>query len=274
MIRTLSLVLDEKGEKSLSLMEGEARDIDEFTLKFHDSEEIRSKFQKQIDVYLEQNKKYLESFKRNSRGRIVILELHNINNEPVYVPKRVLYKKYLVALDTMIKDEDTMKRFLKLEGRYVNEKKIASNITKFIKYKIEKGTNFRVRSQVDYLKREIKRIKDSFYDNLRSIAKAYEEECKTRKNLKTIDQIFKEYLEEQKLKKEAKEQTDLSKKTLANESYNKVTNKPNNQDDNDFDTIRVGDTFYNPEHLDLDDLVKIDTDEIIGNLPDGLGPKK
>lgn len=265
MIRTLSLVLDEKGEKSLTLMEDEAKNIDEFTSKFNDSEEIRAKFQKQIDKYLDENKNYLATFKRNSRGRIVILELHNINNEPVYVPKRVLYKKYLVALDTMIKDEDTMKRFLTLEGRYVNEKKISSNITKFIKYKIEKGTNFRVRSQVDFLKREIKRIKSSFYDNLRSISKAYEEECKIRKNLKTIDQMFKEYLEEQKLKKEAKENAKIDVSEI---------NKLNIQNDDDFGTIRVGDTFYNPEHIDLDTLDKMDPDEITGHRPDGLGPKK
>lgn len=266
MIRTLSLVLDENGYESLTLMEGEAIDIDAFTSKFHDSEEIRNKFQKQIDAYLESKKNYIASFKRNTRGRIVILELHNIDNNVVYVPKRVIYKKYLVAFDTMLKDEATMKRFLTLEGRFVNEKKIASNITGFVKYKINYGTNFKVRSQVDFLKREIKRLKPQFYDNLRSIAKAYEEECKTRKNLKTIDQIFKEYKEEQKLKKELKEKQKEVKKEQPQKSPT-LTHEESEQ-------IKIGDNNYNPEELDLDTLSLYDDEDIIGLRPDGLGPKR
>ena len=266
MIRTLSLVLDEKGYESLTLMQGEAIDIDAFTSKFHDSEQIRNKFQKEIDAYLESKKNYIASFKRNTRGRIVILECHNIANQAVYVPKRVIYKKYLVAFDTMLKDEATMKRFLTLEGKFINEKKIASNITGFIKYKISRGTNFKVRSQVDFLRSEIKKLKPYFYDNLRSIAKAYEEECKVRKNLKTIDEMFKDYLEEQRLKKEEKEKQKEVKQEQS-QTRPTLTHEENEQ-------IKIGDNSYNSEELDLDKLSLYDDEDIIGMRPDGLGPKR
>ena len=81
MERTLSLVLDEEGFVSLTLMQDDAIKIDEFTTKkFEDSEQIREHFKSQIDNYLEENKRYVEAISKgrgkNFRGRIVILEPH------------------------------------------------------------------------------------------------------------------------------------------------------------------------------------------------------
>ena len=46
MERTLSLVLDKFGHKSITLMKGDNDTIDAFTTKFENSEEIREKFGK------------------------------------------------------------------------------------------------------------------------------------------------------------------------------------------------------------------------------------
>lgn len=196
MERTLSLVLDEEGFVSLTLMQDEAVKIDEFTTKkFEDSEQIREHFKNQIDNYLEENKRYVEAISKgrgkNFRGRIVILEPHEHDGSLYFIEKRVLYKKNLVAFKEMIKDKPTMQRFLQLErigfNQYGFRKLISPFLTREIKY-----TNYQVKSRVDFLRREIKRNKNNFYDILRIISKAYETERRNRPYLKTIEAIYKE----------------------------------------------------------------------------------
>ena len=152
MERTLSLVLDEEGFESLTLMQDEAVKIDEFTTKkFEDSEQIREYFKPQIEAYLKENKNYIAKISQERgklfRGRIVILELHERDNSLYFVEKRVLYKKNLVAFKEMVKDKLTMHRFLQLErigfNQYGFRKLISPFLTREIKY-----TNYQVKSRV------------------------------------------------------------------------------------------------------------------------------
>lgn len=247
MERTLSLVLDEEGFVSLTLMQDDAIKIDEFTTKkFEDSEQIREHFKSQIDNYLEENKRYVEAISKgrgkNFRGRIVILEPHEHDGSLYFIEKRVLYKKNLVAFKEMIKDKPTMQRFLQLErigfNQYGFRKLISPFLTREIKY-----TNYQVKSRVDFLRREIKRNKNNFYDILRIISKAYEIERKNRPNLKTIEAIYKE-----------------SKKTLI---------EPIKKDIEEKEYCVIDGVSYPIDEIpfDLDELRYMDTDF----LPDGLG---
>ena len=247
MERTLSLVLDEEGFESLTLMQDEAVKIDEFTTKkFEDSEQIREYFKPQIEAYLKENKNYIAKISQERgklfRGRIVILELHERDNSLYFVEKRVLYKKNLVAFKEMVKDKLTMHRFLQLErigfNQYGFRKLISPFLTREIKY-----TNYQVKSRVDFIRREIKRDKKDFYDILRIISKAYEMERKNRPNLKTIEAIYKE-----------------SKKTLI---------EPIKKDIEEKEYCVIGGVSYPIDEIpfDLDELRYMDTDF----LPDGLG---
>ena len=247
MERTLSLVLDEEGFESLTLMQDEAVKIDEFTTKkFEDSEQIREYFKPQIEAYLKENKNYIAKISQERgklfRGRIVILELHERDNSLYFVEKRVLYKKNLVAFKEMVKDKLTMHRFLQLErigfNQYGFRKLISPFLTREIKY-----TNYQVKSRVEFIRREIKRDKKDFYDILRIISKAYEMERKNRPNLKTIEAIYKE-----------------SKKTLI---------EPIKKDIEEKEYCVIGGVSYPIDEIpfDLDELRYMDTDF----LPDGLG---
>ena len=195
MERTFSLVLDDECKISLTLMQDDAVKIDEFTSKkFENSEQIRDYFKKQIADFLEKNKNYIDTVSKNSgrkfRGRIVVLEARENNNSIEYIEKRVLYKKHLVAFKELVKDENTMRRFLQLEGLGYNVHGFRKLISPFLSREI-KYTNYRVVSQTDFLRRELKKDKNNFYDILRIIIKAYEIERKQR-SLKTIDAIYKQ----------------------------------------------------------------------------------
>ena len=248
MERTLSLVLDEEGFKSLTLKKDEAVKIDEFTTKkFEDSEQIREYFKKQIDKYFEENKSYIEAISKRKgkpfRGRIVILEPQERDGSLYFVEKRVLYKKNIIAFKEMIKDKSTMQRFLQLErigfNQYGFRKLISPFLTREIKY-----TDYKIKSRVDLIRREIKRNKNNFYDILRIISKAYEMERKNRPYLKTIEAIYKE-----SKPKFDEDIVDNSRGDLK-EFYNiDGVSYPVDQIPFDLDELRYMDTDYLPDGL-------------------------
>ena len=197
MVRTLSLVLDDEGKKSLTLFTDEAAKIDKFTTKnFENSDQIREYYKEQIDRFLSDNNNYLEAIKKrtdkNFKGRIVILEMYDDDMTYHYRDRAVLYKKHIVAFKEMIKDRKTMLRFLefsKLNFNYLGFKRL---ISPFLSREI-KITDYSKKSRVELIGRELhKQI--SYYEILRLITKAYLEERKERPNLKTIEAIYNDYL--------------------------------------------------------------------------------
>ena len=272
MERTLSLVLDDEGKLSLTLMHDDAVKIDEFTSKkFQNSDQIRDYFRKQIDEFLEKNKNYIDIVSKNTgkkfRGRIVVLEARENNNSIEYIEKRVLYKKHLVAFKELVKDKNTMKRFLQLERIGYNERGFRKLISQHLCHEI-KYTNYRVVSQTDFLKKELKKDKNNFYDILRIIIKAYEIERKYRK-LKTIDALYKDYQNKKKSSQVEQRKTIIDDEmTFQKES---LSAKTGIIEDNDKLYIII-DGQYIPieEAPDIDELNKYDTDF----RPDGLGPNE
>lgn len=260
MERTLSLVLDDECKISLTLMKDDAVKIDEFTSKkFEDSDQIRERFKKQIDAFLEQNKNYIDGITKKSgkkfRGRIVILEARKNNNSIEYIEKRVLYKKHLVAFKEIIKDRDTMLKFLQLEKIGYSERGFRKLISPFLCREI-KYANYKVVSQIDFLRRELKKDKNNFYDILRIIVKAYDIERKKR-NLKTIDAIYKQ----------SKTKVEHKKSTIPS-----ATSSFENNNESNFYYID-GISYHEDEiPFDLDELSKMEADGIIiDRKPDGLG---
>ena len=250
MERTLSLVLDDRGYRSLTLMKDEGYEIDKFTAhNFEDHEQIRNYFKNEIKKYLKENAKYVDlvraSTGREFRGRIVILEAHEYQGRLEFDDKRVLYKKHLVAFNEMVKDKNTMKKFLQLERIGVNQYGLRGLVSPFLVREI-RFADFKVVSQVNLIKKELKRNKRDFFDILRMMTKAYESERKNRP-LPTIDAIYKE-----SKKKDMEELIEVTKKE-PKEFYN--------IDGVDY---RIDDIPF-----DLDDLRRMDTEY----RPDGLGYK-
>lgn len=260
MERTLSLVLDDEGKISLTLMKDEADKIDSFTTKkFENSDQIREFYQKQITEFLEKNRNYIEAVSNRSgkrfNGRIVILEARDNNNSLRFVEKRVLYKKHLVAFKEMVKDKPTMEEFVKLERIGYNQYGFRKLVSPFVCREIKYG-NFNVKSQVDLIRKEIKNSKTTFYDALRIITKAYGIERKRRPYLKTIDAIYKKYLEEKE-----------NKKRIDHEIVEEIVEDDKPSQNKDYFVID-GLTYHIEDiPFDLDDLVKMETEY----RPDGLG---
>ena len=247
MERTLSLVLDEEDKISLTLMKKEANDIDDFTTKnFENSEQIRKYFEGKIEKFLEQNKNYIETISKKTgrkfRGRIVILEARELDSSIYFIEKRVLYKKHLVAFNEMIKDRATMLKFLQLEKIGFNQYGFRRLISGFL-YREISYADYKVKSRVNLIKKEIKKNKANFYDILRIMTKAYEIERKKR-NLPTIDAIY-----------------NFSKKTIKEE--NTSTKAPQ-------DFYLIDGVFYPIDDIpfDLYELRHLDSEF----KPDGLGP--
>ena len=259
MERTLSLVLDEEDKISLTLMQDDAVKIDEFTTKkFETSEQIREYFKKQIAAFLEENKNYIDSVSKSTgkkfRGRIVILEAKENNNSIEFIEKRVLYKKHLIAFKELVKDENTMRRFLQLERIGYNVHGFRKLISPFLCREI-KYTNYRVVSQTDFLRRELKKDKNNFYDILRIVIKAYEIERKQR-NLKTIDAIYRQ----SKIQRNEKKREEQSKIEI---------------DESEFYLIDGISYHENEIPFALEELSKLEADGItFDKRPDGLGPNE
>jgi len=255
MQRTLSLVLNEDCTKNLTLMIGDSKEIDNFTKNFEDSEQIREHFKEQIDEYLKQNENYLNNQTRLNRGRIVVLEAHKVDDHLEYVQKKVLYKKHFVAFDEIIKDKSTMQRFVCIQRQYVNETAVQRTlVSQFVIDRI-KCSNFNVPSQVNLIKRELKKDRN-YNDILRAMVKAYELEREHRELLPTIDCIYA-------VKKNSKKQ---------NKKENVESLMSVQAEENDLQQL----TFINGEPHDIQDieLDKINpSDDLSGLIPDGLGPR-
>jgi len=261
MKRTLSLVLDDKGYRSLVLMDAESNLIDKFTSSnFESHEDIRTYFKDEIEKYLNDNQKYLDlirsSSTRDFRGRIVILEEHEYHGRVEYVAKRVLYKKHLVAFDKLVKDKATMQRFLRLEKHGVNSLGLRNLISPFLAKEIN-TCNFKVVSRVNLIQREIKNSKSNFYDILRLMCKAYEYERKYRIDLPTIESIYKD--------------SQITEKEMKAATTERIS--VNNQEENFFyiDGVRYSDEL--PPDIDRYIELLNEGSEITGYRPDGLGPR-
>ena len=248
----MSLVLDSEGYKCLTLMKADSNEIDDFTTKkFENSEQIREYYKDKIDTFLEQNKPYISEITKQTgkkfRGRIVILEAKEQNSSLYFIEKRVLYKKHLVAFKDMVSDKGTMLKFLQLERIGFNQYGLRRLISPFLSREIT-YTNFKIKSRVDFIRKEIKNNKKNFYDILRIIAKAYEIERKKR-NLPTIDSIYEK------------------SKSMTRNSNCQLTNENIEQEFFYFDGV-----YYPIDDIpfDLEQLSRLETNY----RPDGLGPNE
>lgn len=112
----LSLVLDEFGKVRYDLMKDVSlREIDKYTTTKVDHHEIREDYKEQIASFLESQKEFTSTFKReeNKKGSIVIL-YHDDDPEEFH-KLRVLYRKHAKKLN----EKATMRRivtFLKEEN--------------------------------------------------------------------------------------------------------------------------------------------------------------
>lgn len=259
MERKLSLVLDDRGLVSLTLYRADNVVMDEYTTKnFESSDDIRKKYQKEIDEFLNKNQNYLNAIRNNSKrdfnGRIVLLQV-DPNNITEFVEKKVLYKKHLIAFKQMCKDKGTMQEFSRLEKIGVNAYGLKKLVSPQIHREISYDKTFNIKTRVNYIQRSLKNNKNNFYEILRIMIKAYKNQRAIRKNLPTIDKIYKDYLE--------------SKKVNISENHNiQETCSFSVEDERKY--FGVDGISYLQEEQELFDLDDLKYIEDLDFLPDGL----
>ena len=200
MERTLSLVLDEYCKVSLTLMKDEAENIDEFTTRFENSEELRNNFKDKIESFLHENKIFIDYVKeqtgKNYRGSIVLLQAIQKNETELDVERQlVLYKKHLIVYPFLIK-QDIMKEYLNEDKKRATKLNTPTFTTNYMHYRI-KDHNFDTKKNIDEIKYFIKI--SNFYEKLRLIFKAYEK-IRIYKGYKTVDAIYKNLKDEEQNK--------------------------------------------------------------------------
>lgn len=262
MERILCLVLDEDAKIKLPLFEGTNDEIDKYTTKFDNAENLRAKYKKEIDAFLEKNHAFLDSRdpeKKKYYGRIVVLEDHGSFCEQ----KRVLFKKHLIAFKNFIyKDKATLQEFAHLQKigyQQFNKKRLLSP---YMLNKISYSGTFSCKSRIEELKRDLNKD-DDFYDILRIIIKAYKHQRELRPNLPTIESIYSEYVETKKAQKEAK-------KIEQEELRQAVTVVPKPIVDDDEVIFVINGMRYSADEMHLFDLEDIDI-ETSNLIPDGIG---
>jgi len=274
MERILCLVLDEEAKIKLPLFEGTPDEIDQYTTKFANAEDLRKKYKVQIDNFLEENKEFLESRdpeKKKYNGRIVVLE----NQNGIYEQKRVLFKKHLIAFKNFIyKDRATMQEFVHLQNIGYTQHNKKKLLTSFVINKISYSGNYQYKTKVEEIRRDIN-ASSAFYDIVRIIIKAYKHQRELRPNLPTIEAIYQEYVETKKQQKEerdAKKRADKEKLEELKEALSSHAFKPHVRPNNDDEEIEfvINGIKYNADELHLFDLEDIDV-ETSNIIPDGMG---
>lgn len=207
---SLSLVLDEEGKISLTLFSGSSNEVDDYTIKnFNSSEDIRKKYEKQINEFLLKNDNYIQSVikrtGRQFRGRIVILQAINKNDELSIIQRRVLYKKNLIVAREAIKNKKVMNVVACIDTNgFVNPEmyedlniKIKNGkfqLTPFIKGLI-KQEKYDTQSNLKNVRSWLNNNSSTYYEKIRLLSSGYEHARTLYKSLKTSDALYKEYLE-------------------------------------------------------------------------------
>lgn len=216
---SLSLVLDEEGKISLTLFGGSNSEVDEYTIKnFASSEDVRKKYEKQINEFLLKNNNYVESvIKRTGkqfRGRIVILHTVEKDGQFLLKERRVLYKKNLIVAREAIKSKKVMNVVACIDTNgFVNPKmyedlnikikKGKFQLTPFIKGLIRQE-KYDTKSNLRNVRSWLNSNSKTYYEKLRLLSAGYEYARTLYKFLKTPEALYKEYLDSKVLPKASK----------------------------------------------------------------------
>lgn len=207
MERSLSLVLDEMGEISLTLEKMESKKLDEYISKnFNSSEEIRKKYAAKINPYLEQHKDFITKVETDNNkryaGSIVITELQ----DDLFIKrKKVLYKKDMIIFREITKNK---KFVLALENRdYINYRNALKNDEKYDRiFSDYFGMEIRFRCTSDgkfnrTMGQWRNAIKDlnRYYDLIRTVLKEYKNRYRDL-GLDSPDVVYSRYLAGQEVR--------------------------------------------------------------------------
>ena len=262
MERELCLILDTKGYHRLVLKKGTIAEIDEYTSRYFESnDDIKKKYQKEIDEFLEKYKDKLQNSNRpDYKGRLAIVLPENIGKGYTEYQREVLLKKHIVIFNEYIKHERVMKQFVRNNSYLFSEMMFV--------YINSRWSINGTKTKINEWLKELKRDKKSYYNILRKFVGFYHKLSKDKiinANYPTIDEFYNQY--------KAKRANNLSQKIkekvpLKLESSNHEVVKDS--------VVCEEEKFYtvNDEKYTMEELEQFDLDdnaEYSDLVPDGLG---
>lgn len=274
MERTLSLVLDERGTNSLTLVKGDARKIDTFTSYYEDSENIREIFKDKIDNYLKDNANLIKSIEESTnkkfRGRIVILELDS-KNMPNLIERKVLYRKHSNIFSRLINERITITKFCESEIQKRKEKTnylISDYVLKCLRSNNVYDRNVGLTELRNISK---KGSNEPRYEILRELVLAHENARKEGANLLTIDRMYNNYLIECKLRAMDKAKNEYLKTTS---EYTKELKELANEHQEPISDYKETNTGFNYDGINYDNDERMQHDIDDNTIPfDGNNDK-
>ena len=268
MDRELCLVLDTKGYHRLVLKKGTIAEIDEYTTRYFESnDDIKKRYQKEIDEFLEKYKNELQSSNNpNYKGRLAIVLPENIGKSYTEYQRSVLLKKHIVVFNEYIKHKPVMVEFVSNFGKRFSQSFLYSIYNRWDLNNTKTKIN-------EWLK-ELKKDKNIYYDTVRNFIVNYERlrnpknENSIKLNIPTIDEFYEQYKIKRanKLVKKAQDKKPLK---LHTSNYEVVKDS----------VVYEEDEFYivNGEKYTIDELEQFDLDdnaEYSDKVPDGLENEK
>lgn len=264
MERELCLILDTYGYHRLVLKKGTIAEIDEYTSKYFESnDDIKKRFQKEIDEFLNRYKEKLQNSNNpNYKGRLAIVLPENIGKDYNEYQRSVLLKKHIVVFNEYIKHKPVMVQFVSNFGKQFSQSLL---------YSIYRRWDFNnTKTKINEWVRELKKDKNNYYNTVRSFIMNYERlrnpkgENSIKLNIPTIDEFYKQY----KIKKA----NNLSKKIKDKAPLKLESSNHKVVEDS---VIYEEDKFYtvNGNKYNMDELEQFDLDdnaEYSDLVPDGL----
>lgn len=215
----LVYAFDKECEISLVLKQGTLEELDIFTSEFKNSEDIRRKFKKEIELFRESKKTYIEySEKKNGIKETGDIVLHSIecskNNQRINVRTRVLYKYHKLLLDELLQNKTLMKVFSRKCYKEIksNISSKDSNICRLSEYESSKLSfpetvrEDEYKSALNSFKKDLKKS-DKYFSTMREIFNIYRELCKNDSSLISFEKLLTKHknmmtIKNSKLKKE------------------------------------------------------------------------
>lgn len=123
MERYLSIVLGDNCKISKTLIADESYKLDKYIYdNFKDSEQIRSRFKKEIEQFLDENNNLIKNIEQKNnkkyRGQIVILQ---VQEDGTLRRIKVIYKKEIIKVKELLSDQEFMKKFVAFNRNYFTE---------------------------------------------------------------------------------------------------------------------------------------------------------
>jgi len=264
MDRELCLILDYEGYHRLILKRGKDYEIDEYTTKFENSTELREKHKQEINEFLNKYKSLLEkNSKKEYKGILAVVDPNQIGTKIENYQKQVIYKKHIIAFRQFIEKKDMMIKF----SKYERSKKDCL-ITEQFQFMVRQPWTRKNKIKT-FIKEWIKKEKDkkiNYYNIIRDMMAVYKKECELYK-LRTIDEIYEQYLKDKELAKRIKKRGNM-KLQKENHTILPETIKYEEQEK----TYKINGSTYNADEVTLFDIEQID-EETTDLLPDGLKRK-